>query len=64
MPKQKTHKSAVKRFKMTKGGKILHRSQYLRHLRSKKSKRRIRQLKLMETVEGRYKKKIKKMLGR
>jgi len=29
--KQKTRKSAVKRFKVTKGGKVLHRSQQLRH---------------------------------
>jgi len=64
MGKQKTKKSVVKRFKITKTGKILHRSQYLRHLRSKKNKRRIRRLKLLKSVEGRYKKKIRKMMGR
>ncbi|OGK14638.1 50S ribosomal protein L35 [Candidatus Roizmanbacteria bacterium RIFCSPHIGHO2_02_FULL_37_15] len=63
MPKQKTHKSAAKRFKITKKGKLLHRSHYLRHLRSKKSKRQIRRLKLLKQVKGNYKKKIKKMLG-
>jgi len=60
--KAKTRKSAVKRFKVTKGGKVLHRSQQLRHLRSAKSKNRIRRLKLMKKVTGRAKMKIKKML--
>jgi len=61
--KQKTRKSAVKRFKITKKGKVLHRSHYLRHLRSKKSKRSIRGLKQMKVVTGKYEKKIKRMLG-
>ena len=63
MAKQKTKKSAAKRFKITKTGKLLHRSHNLRHLNAKKSKRRLRRLKLLKLVEGRYKKKIKKMLG-
>lgn len=62
--KQKTNKSAAKRFKISKGGKLMHRSHYLRHLRSKKSKKQIRRLKLMKQVTGRYEKKIKKMLGK
>jgi ABC-type branched-subunit amino acid transport system substrate-binding protein len=37
--KQRTHKSAAKRFKVTADGKILHRSHKLRHKRSVKSKR-------------------------
>ncbi|OGK25703.1 50S ribosomal protein L35 [Candidatus Roizmanbacteria bacterium RIFCSPHIGHO2_02_FULL_38_11] len=64
MPKQKTHKSAAKRFKITKRGKLLHRSNYFRHLRSKKNKRQIRRLKQMKQVKGRYEKKIKKLLGK
>lgn len=63
MSKQKTRKSAAKRFMITKTGKILHRSQYLRHLRSKKNKKRIRSLKMMKKITGQYRKKIKKMLG-
>ncbi len=62
--KNKSHKSAVKRFKMTKNGKILHRSQGFRHLRSKKGKRNLRRLKQMKEVFGRYKRKLKKMLGK
>ncbi|MCX7881324.1 MAG: 50S ribosomal protein L35 [Patescibacteria group bacterium] len=61
--KQKTNKSAAKRFKITKTGKILHRSHYLRHLRSKKRKSQIRRLKQLKEVKGKYKIKIKKMLG-
>jgi len=64
MGKQKTIKSAAKRFKVTKTGKVLHRCHYLRHLRAKKSKRRIRSLKQMKEVKGTYKRKILKMLGR
>ncbi len=61
--KNKTKKSASKRFKVTKGGKLLHRRHSARHLRSKKSKRQLRALKRMKQVTGRYEKKIKKMLG-
>lgn len=61
--KQRVRKSASKRFKVTKGGKVLHRSHLIRHLRANKSKRQVRRLKLMKKVEGTHKKKIKKMLG-
>lgn len=64
MAKHKTRKSAVKRFKITKKGKVLHRSHYLRHLRSKKGKKRIRRLKAMKQTVGIHAKKIKKMLGK
>lgn len=64
MPKHKTRKSAAKRFKITKSGKVLHRKHYSRHLRSKKSKKQIRNYKLMKEVKGAYKTKIKKMLGK
>lgn len=63
MRKQKTKKAAAKRFKISAGGKLMHRSHHLRHLRSSKSKRQIRDLKKMKVVEGTYEKKIKRMLG-
>lgn len=63
MPKQRTHKSASKRFKVTAGGKILHRSHTLRHLRSSKSKKQVRSLKKMKEVVGTYKPKIERLLG-
>ena len=62
--KQKTRKSAAKRFRITKSGKLLHRKHYSRHLRSKKSKKQIRTYKVMNQVKGAYKIKIKKMLGK
>lgn len=61
--KQKSHKSAVKRFKVTGTGEILHRSQKIRHLKSAKSKRQLRALKQDKKVNGRFKSKIKKLLG-
>ncbi len=63
MGKQKTRKSAVKRFKVTGTGKLLHRSQQIRHLRNVKGKKRLRSLKQMKQVEGAYKNKVKRMLG-
>jgi ribosomal protein L35 len=61
--KQKTRKSAHARFKITKKGKVMHRSIQLRHLRSKKGKRRIRSLKQMKEVTGKFASKLKKMLA-
>lgn len=61
--KHRTRKSASKRFKVTKGGKVLHRSHYIRHLKAKKSKRQIRRLKTMKETTGTHGKKIKQMLG-
>lgn len=62
--KQKTRKSALKRFKVTAKGKLLHRGKGFRHLRSKKNKKWLRRLKKLVSVKGNYKKKILKMLGK
>jgi len=61
--KQKTHKGAAKRFKITKNGKVMHRSIKLRHLRHGKGKRTIRRLKHMKELTGKFAIKMKKMLG-
>lgn len=42
MPKVKTKKIVRKRFKITKNGKVMHRAQGARHLRSRKNKSRQR----------------------
>jgi large subunit ribosomal protein L35 len=63
MSRQRVHKGAAKRFKVTKNGKVLHRSHYLRHLRANKSKRQIRRLKTMKQTEGVFAKKIRQLLG-
>ena len=62
--KHKSHKSAVKRFKVTGTGKIMHRSQKIRHLKAGKSKRRQRALNLDKEVHGKMKSKITKLLGK
>jgi large subunit ribosomal protein L35 len=62
--KQKTKKSAAKRFKVTKTGKVLYRQQGFRHLLSKKNKRWLRRKKKLKQLLGEYKNKVLKMLGR
>jgi len=61
--KQKTRKSILKRFKITKKGKVLRRQGFSGHLNVKKSKKRKRRLKRTVEVKGRYAKKIKKRMG-
>jgi len=62
--KQKRKKSAAKRFKVTKTGKVLYRQQGFRHLLSKKNKRWLRRKKKLKQLLGEYKNKVLKMLGR
>lgn len=50
MPKVKTKKIAMKRFKMTKTGKLVHRVQGARHIRSKKNKARQRRQDAPQTL--------------
>jgi len=61
--KQKTKKAATKRFKVTKGGKVLFRQQGARHLISKKNKRWLRRKKKLKQLSREYKNKVLKMLG-
>lgn len=62
--KQKTRKSAAKRFKVTPGGKVVNRGQGFRHLRGKKNKSWLRRKKKLLNVEGRLKRRVLKMLGK
>jgi large subunit ribosomal protein L35 len=64
MPKIKTRKSVAKRFKITKTGKVICRHCMSRHLKVKKSKKRIRRQKTPKIIMGKMAKKIKKMLGK
>jgi large subunit ribosomal protein L35 len=61
--KQKTRKGAAKRFKITSTGKVLRRTQNMRHLRRRKSKKAIRAYRKPIEVTGKWAKRIKKMLG-
>lgn len=59
----KTRKSALKRFKITKKGKVLFLHQNSRHLMRHKSKRQIRRQRRESVLEGAFAKKIKQMIG-
>lgn len=63
MPKIKTRKSLVKRFRITKNGKILRRQSFRRHLKSHKSKKQLKNLKKTVQLRGYYAKKIHKVTG-
>lgn len=61
--KQKVRKSAAKRFKVTKTGKVMFGHQFGSHLKLHKSKRRLRKQKEPGVLEGKFAKKIRRMLG-
>ena len=61
--KVKTRKSLVKRFKVTKSGKVLRRVVGQDHLLSKKSSKKKRELKKLIEMSPSEAKKIKKLLG-
>lgn len=62
MPKAKTRKAALKRFKITKTGKIIRGHQYARHLRTKKTKSRQRRQAEPVELTGKPAKTIRRML--
>ncbi len=61
--KIKTRKGALLRFKITGSGKVLRRHQNSRHLRRKKSKKAIRNYRVLAQVTGKIARKIKRMTG-
>jgi large subunit ribosomal protein L35 len=64
MPKQKTHRGAAKRFKITGSGKIRRRKAFRAHLLEKKSSRRTRRLGRRVVVTGGDRKHVERLLGR
>ncbi len=52
MPKIKTNRSAAKRFRFSKTGKVKHKKAYLRHLNSSKSRGRKRHLRRAGMLTG------------
>jgi large subunit ribosomal protein L35 len=65
MPKMKTHRASAKRFRVTRGGKVLHRKATGNHMLMKKTgshKRRIEGT--AELTAIREQKKIKRLLAR
>lgn len=60
--KQKTSKSAAKRFKVTGTGKILRRHSHARHILTKKPRKRVRKLVDTAVVSKSDTKRVKRML--
>ncbi len=63
MPKQKTHKSTAKRFKVTGGGKIKRGNAFKSHILEKKSPKRKRAFRKASFVHKSDKAVVKKNLG-
>ncbi len=63
MSKIKVRKSAAKRFKVTKTGKVMFGHQYSSHLKIHKSKSRLRRQKEPGILSGEFAKKVKRMLA-
>lgn len=61
--KQKTRKGVSSRFKITGTGKVLRRTQNMRHLRRNKSAKAKRSYRIPVEVTGKWARKIKRMLG-
>lgn len=62
MPKQKTHKGAAKRFKISGTGKVLRGHSETSHILTKKTTKRKRNLRHTATVSPAFEKTIKEML--
>ena len=62
MPKIKTRKSAAKRYSLTGGGKIKYKKQGLRHILTKKSRKRKRRLGKTATLSSAELKRARKLI--
>ncbi len=61
MKKMKARKSIIKRFKLTKKGKLMHRSQNISHLIKQKSKNRRRRQAVPKVLTPVFAKKLEKV---
>jgi len=64
VPKQKTHKGAAKRYKVTGTGKVRHRKASRGHNRHKKNARRWRRVAGDATLTGGNARRARRLLGR
>ncbi|HKZ35511.1 MAG TPA: 50S ribosomal protein L35 [Patescibacteria group bacterium] len=66
MPKNKikTRKAVAKRFKLTKGGKLMRRGAQNRHLKANRSKRNARRSKVLKEIPHNVAKKLIRLLGK
>lgn len=63
MPKMKTKRGAAKRLKLTASGRLKHKKQNLRHILTKKSPKRKRQLRKHALVNARDEGRVQRMLN-
>jgi large subunit ribosomal protein L35 len=63
VPKQKTHKGAAKRFKVTATGKVLRHHSMHSHMLTGKSQKRKRNLRQSAEVTGEFAKTVKELLN-
>ena len=63
MPKQKTHRGAAKRFKVSATGKVLRHHSETSHILTKKTTKRKRKLRKATEVAGAFEKTVKKLLN-
>jgi large subunit ribosomal protein L35 len=63
MPKQKTHRGAAKRFKVTATGKVKIRKGYKSHILTSKNKKRKRRLRKPDILLGKEAQNIKRLLN-
>jgi large subunit ribosomal protein L35 len=62
MPKMKTRRSAAKRYTLTAGGKVRYKKQGLRHILTKKSSKRKRNLRAPAILSSTETRRAKKLL--
>ena len=63
MPKQKTHRGAAKRFKISGGGKVVRHQSMASHILTKKTTKRKRKLRQQVVTTGKTGANIKEMLN-
>ena len=63
MPKQKTHKGAAKRFKLTGTGKVRRNHSMMNHILTKKSQKRKRKLRKSAIVGGAFAANLREMIS-
>lgn len=63
MPKMKSNRGAMKRFKLTGSGKIKRSKAYKSHILTKKNRKRKRNLRESTLISGADEKRVHKMIG-
>lgn len=64
MPKNKSHKASLKRIRLTKTGKVKHNRAFGKHLRSHKSGKRLRRLRMDKFMSNPEAKRLERLLFR